>query len=132
MNFSVRPAMADDFAKVAGWYAAIGEPFPGVRKFPVGSTLVCEIDGDPALVVAVVITNIDVAWVECFIGNPALKGPSRQAATKVLFNEVCRLAREMGFGSVFCMAPNEKLRAYYEKMGLRVSASNVFTLTKGL
>lgn len=132
MKLDVRPATVNDIESFVHWYAAIGEPFPGVRKFPAGSTLVCDLDGVPAITVVVVITNIDVAWLECLIGNPVLKGPGRRLAMKTLVDEACRLAREMNFTDIFCMAPNEKLKAYYEKMGFRVTAQNIFTLIKGL
>lgn len=132
MNFTIRDIDESDRVIIEDWYRKIGEPPPPRGLMPDGSTFVCDIDGVLALSVSVGLSNFEAAHVESFIGNPALGGETRRRGTEILLRHLEDFARGMGYKRLWCMAPNERLRDYYEKIGFADSGYRVFVLKKEL
>ena len=128
LEFNIRTATSADLLFVNLWYEAIGERPPEEALIP-DTSFICEVDEVRCLFVSLILTNTKLAWVENFIGNPSLKGDIRQRATKYLLEYLESFAKAVECKRLFCMAPNEPLRDYYEKIGFKETAK-VFTLTK--
>ena len=128
-QFTFRLALVDELKIACRWYNLQGMIHPKPEVIPDTSYFV-EIEGVPAIFVSTIETNIPILWVEYLIGNPDLKGPTRKEATLYCLSELTRLARESGCIRLFCMAPNDKLKSYYEKLGFSVTASFIHTLVK--
>lgn len=132
MAIVIRPYIPRDYAVLFDWWEQIGEKAPPERYLPVGSTFIAEIDGVPSLSVTVYLPNGPVAWIDHFIGNPEVDTKKRRMATKRLLTHLEREAKALGYERVFCMATNDRLKSYYEKLGFSLTASNIFTFIKEL
>ncbi len=130
MSFTLRNLQSHEVASVINWYG--NEPSPTSDMMPLESTFICEISKVPALCVTLYLTNSSVAYIELFIGNPDIKGPLRREAAQALVNHFQRFAREKGYTKLLCLAPNEALRRYYQKLGYTPTIDNVSVLLKEL
>lgn len=99
---------------------------------PDGTTFVLFIEGVQALSVSLYPSNSEAIQVEAFIGNPSLEGELRRRGTQVLLDYISNFAKELGYQRLWCMAPNERLRDYYEKIGFVDSGYLCYVLKKEL
>ena len=56
----------------------------------------------------------------------------RRRGTEILLEYIGQFARDLGFKRLWCMAPNERLRDYYEKIGFADSGYRVYVMKKEL
>lgn len=117
-------------AMIQEWWLDHAEAEIPAGFFPLNSTWIAEIDGVPALSVSLYLTNADVCYVENFIGNPTSVGPARREATERLLAYITRKASEFGYTRMVCLAPNEKLREYYKKIGFTETGTGLTSLVK--
>lgn len=130
MKFQIRNLQAHEVESVIQWYG--NDPVPTPDMMPLESTFICEIDSVPALCVTLYLTNGPLAYIELFIGNPDKRGPLRREATQALVNHFEHFAREKGYTKLLCLAPNESLRRYYQRLGYTLTLDSVSALLKEL
>jgi hypothetical protein len=118
-----------DYDLVCSWWQHYEMPFPRLRDIPF-NTFIAELDELPALCLSVVKTDVSHATLENFVAHPELESPLRRDAAKALVEHAERVARELGFRGLFCLAPNAGLNSYYETFGFRTTAAGMFTMVK--
>lgn len=130
---TIRPYRNEDFAEIQSWWAAAGEVAPLPGMMPEESSFIAEIDGVPALAVAIYLTNTpELAYIENLIGNPILKGPDRQQAMKFLVGHFCQFAKSHGHKRLLCMTEKDKLVSRYSELGFSPTLGGVTTLVRSL
>lgn len=121
----IRHYTDSDYETVASWFLSRGEQAPKRNQLPAESTFLCCLSGLPILSVSLILTNIDTAWIEFFIGNPDNPGHVRRTGTKLLLDFLKTFAQESGYSQLFCMSPNENLRKYYKELGFTETLSGL-------
>lgn len=130
---SIRNYRKEDWAMVESWWAHASEISPVPGMMPEESSFIAEVDGIPALAVTVYLTNTpEIAYVENFIGNPAVKGGSRREASVLLSHHIAGFARGRGYRRLLCMTEKPKLMDRYQELGFSPTLSGVTTLVRVL
>lgn len=131
--FDCRPLVPIlEYDTILSWWKAAGELPPGITDLP-PATFVCEINRIKAVCVSLIPwEGSPIAGLEFFIGNPNLAGELRQEATRTLLEHCEMEARARGKRRLFCMAPNDALNYYYERLGFRTTCRSISTLIKEL
>lgn len=114
-----------DYETVSGWFQAHDGFRPERSHFPIESTFLCCLSEKPILVVSLILTNIQLGWIEFFMGNPEASGPLRREGTRLLLDFLKVFAQESGCKQLFCMSPNEGLRKYYKELGFTETLSGL-------
>lgn len=126
MNITVRPYRADDWPQVSSWWHASGQPVPAQETMPPESSFIAEIEHEPALAVALYLTNTPAfAFVENFAGNPRLCGSDRREAGKVLADHISNFAKERGFKRLMGTTTHGPLVDRYLALGFQASLTGV-------
>lgn len=122
----IRPYFADDWEEVEGWWKASGEIPPLPTMMPLESSFIAEIDEKPALAVALYLTNTpELAYVENFIGNPAVKGGLRREAALALSHYIATFAKQRGFKRLMCLTEKPALKTRYMELGYHPTLGGV-------
>jgi hypothetical protein len=122
-----------DWPLIKEWWAASGEIAPVEGMMPPDSSYVADIDGTPALACSLYLTNTkELAYVENFIGNPALKGAERREAAQAGMAHVARVARELGYKRLLCMTEKPALMNRYQELGFTPTLSGVTAFVRVL
>ena len=127
---AIRNFKKADFEAVSGWWKTIGEHGPSIEQLPEESTFVLAIDDEPALCLAVYLTNTDIAYFENFISDPEFKG--RQVATQALLEHAWSFARSKNYKYSVGFTTVDKLTQRYLDMGYDTKVNNVTILGKKL
>ena len=131
MITTIRPYKQSDWETVLSWWKASGEMPPFENMMPLASSFVAEIDGKPALAVAIYLTNTKAAaYVENFIGNPDMKGSDRRQAARELSDHLAKFAKERGYQCLFCMSEKDVLHKRYFELGFHPTLSGVTTFVR--
>lgn len=96
------------------------------------TTYIIERNGLPMAMLSLITTNIDRAFLEFALGNPEIKGVSRQEAFSHLVQYIEDLAKGLGYRRLSCLAPNDKLGAYYTSLGYQVVMPDLSLMFKEL
>lgn len=54
-------------------------------------------------------TNSKIAWMEFIVANPEYKEKDRKEAKRILVNDICHIAKELGFTSIFTCVQDQFL-----------------------
>jgi GNAT superfamily N-acetyltransferase len=116
----VRNYRPNDYSVISEWFLKSGSVSPGPEHIPLGSSFIYEdpVLG-PILFVVLLMTNSAISYIEFFVGNPSCSGHNRRQGTKILLNHLKETARRWGCKRLVCFSPNEKLRKYYNDLGLQ-------------
>lgn len=127
----IRNYKKEDFEMVKSWWDAAGEVAPLPDMMPEESSFIAEIDGRPALAISLYLTNTpEICYVENFIGNPDLKGLSRNSASHLLINHIEKFASSLGYKRLICLAHKEQLKNHYQKLGGVKTLDNLASFAK--
>lgn len=127
----IRQYRKSDFGMIRRWWIDQGEVAPTEGMLPESSSFILEDEyGIPLLCVSLFLTNCELAWVENFVGNPQLRGELRQAGTILLLDHIAQFAAKLGYVRLVCQASNDKLRAYYSKIGFTETLSGLTSFAK--
>lgn len=130
-NIQIRAYTEADWPVIWDWWIQSGEVAPLPTMMPLESSFVAEIEGEPALAVALYLTNTpEVAYVENFIGNPKVKGIQRKRAAKLLSDHIATFARSRGFQRLLCMTEKPVLKERYIELGFYPTLGGVTTLVR--
>lgn len=128
---TIRHYTKADWQMIEDWWKASGEIAPLPSMMPLESSFVAEINNEPALAVAVYLTNTPaLAYVENFIGNPKTKGEERKQASHVLAAHLCSFAKARGYQRLLCMTEKPILMAHYHKLGFTPTLGGVTTFVR--
>lgn len=129
--YTIRHYNEDDFTLIKGWWDACGEAAPTEELLPLGSTLILELEGTPALCASLLLTNCrGVSYLENFIGNPALKGKKRQEASKTFMDLIANFASDCGYSRMVGYTYSEKLKDYYKDLDFKNVKSNAHCMVR--
>jgi hypothetical protein len=130
---SVRHYKHTDWPEISAWWAHSGEVSPLPLMMPEESSFIAEVDGEPALAVALYLTNTpELAYIENFVGNPKLAGPKRREAAHVLVETFCKFAKERGYNRLLCMSEKPVLVKRYMELGFQPTLSGLTTLVRSM
>lgn len=122
----IRPYFAEDWNEILAWWKASGETPPLPTMMPLESSFVAEVDGRPALAVALYLTNTpELAYVENFIGNPQAKGVARREAAYALSHHIANFAKGRGFRRLMCLTEKPALKTRYMELGFHPTLGGV-------
>lgn len=107
---------------IQGWWIDQDELPPTKGMLPVESTWICSWDQKEILCVSLLKTNIEVAYLENFVGNPRFGNRNseiRRAGTKLLSEHADSFARSLGYKRIACssLAKYGRTGDYYESLG---------------
>lgn len=118
---------------IESWWKSAGELPPLKGMMPLESSFVAEVYGVPSLAVTVYLTNThELAYVENFIGNPAVVGDDRKHAAMILSDHIAKFAKGRGFKRLMCMTEKKALVGRYKELGFKPTLSGVTTLIRSL
>lgn len=130
-KITIRNYSNTDYPMIESWWLECGEiaPLPGMM--PEESSFVAEIDGVPALAIALYTTNtFELAYLENFIGNPAMRGEVRQKAASELVEHTVADAKRRGYKRLMCMTEKSILTSRYSQLGFYPTLCGVTTLVR--
>jgi hypothetical protein len=129
----IREYQTSDWPVVKSWWKASGEMAPLPDMMPEESSFVAEVDHVPALAVAIYLTNTkELAYVENFVGNPAMSGKKRREAALILSDHIAKFAKGRGFKRLMCMTEKKPLVGRYKELGYKPTLGGVTTLVREL
>lgn len=132
-KIAVRPYRESEFRMIEAWWHEQNEVAPLPSMMPIDSSFIAEIDGKPALAITIYLTNCkEVAYLENFVGNPAMKGSDRRVASHILLDHVQKFAKARGFRNLLCMAHKPQLERRYVELGYRQTLGGVSTFLRNL
>lgn len=131
--YSIKAYTKEYYQEVRSWWEKQNQIPPTEDMMPLDSTYMA-FDGDrPAICISLYLTNIkEYCYLECYIGNPELKGNARKECTKMLLKYIIYVAKQKGYKKFVCLATKPELVRYYESMGFIKTLENVTTLCKAL
>lgn len=128
---TIRSYTSADWKMIKEWWHLSGEVGPFESMMPLDSSFVAELDGSPALAVALYLTNMpEAAFVENFIGNPEVKGEKRKEASQLLADHIARFAKQRGYKCLVCMTEKDVLKKRYVELGFNPTLSGVTTFVR--
>lgn len=133
IELSVRPYLNSDWEMISRWWVESGEVGPPLKAMmPLESSFIAELDGVPAVAVALYLTNSIVVYAENFIGNPHLKGDNRCMSSSYLADYVAEHCKSLGYRCIFCLTEKPALVKKYEALGFKPTLRGVTTLVRSL
>ena len=129
----IRPYSHEDFEMITSWWEAAGE-CPPVRGMMVeDGTFIMTLDNIPALTVTVFLTQSkEMAYAEGFIKNPIFNHMELEDEAQHLANHAYAYARDRGYSRLIAYCNNKKLTEKYIRLGLQLSAENLFSVVRKL
>lgn len=128
----ILPYKDSDYPMLKKWWEHAGSTT--AKEFiPIDSTWVAYIDNRPAVAISVYTTNIRAfAYLENFVGNPALAGSERREASKALIQWAEQWAYSRGYARLVCISYVPRLKEYYAELGYTPTLEHVTTFCKEL
>lgn len=117
---------------IDAWWKYSGEMGPHPEMMPLDSSFVAEVGGQPALAVALYLTNGPAVYVENFIANHEISREMRREAAQMLVNHFSEFARAKGYKVLVCMTEKQPLADRYEELGFNPALSGVTVLTRSI
>lgn len=131
MAITIRHYKSSDWKMVEKWWGLSGELAPEPEMMPTESSFIAEVDGCPALAVALYLTNTpSLAYAENFIGNPEVKGPKRSQAAHVLSDHIAAFAYSKGYRRILCMTEKPVLKSRYMELGFTPTLDGITTFVR--
>jgi hypothetical protein len=128
---TIRNYSKADWPEIESWWKVSGETPPLPTMMPPESSFVAELEGKPALAVAIYLTNTpELAYVENFIGNPAMKGSDRSMGASLLADHISNFARSRGYKRLLCMTEKQALKGRYIQLGFQPTLGGVTTFVR--
>lgn len=121
----------DDWKIVGSWHRAAGIKWFTWKDFPQDTSYFALVNGEPALAISLIVTNSSFAWLEGFVGNPAIGREYRRKATLAFAEFLAREAKMHGKTKLITMAAEPKLTEYFHNLGFRTTG-RVDVLIKGI
>lgn len=118
-----------DYGLIKSWWDHYKEQAPELTMIPETSYLMY-VNNQPILSVSLFLTNGSLAWVDNYIGNPAMKGSIRKECGVILLQYLEDVAKDNCKDRIFCMSMNEKTSQRYIELGFIKTASNISTFIK--
>jgi hypothetical protein len=131
MKTRIEQFTSADYPMIQSWWKTANEIAPELHMIP-STTYVMYCDDQPILSVSLIMTNIPLSWIDNFIGNPELKGPTRKECVSILLNHLSKVAKEYGKERLFCMSMNDKTTKRYIDLGFKQTANQISTFVKGV
>ena len=131
MKTRIEQFTSADYPMLQSWWKTANEFAPELNVIP-STSYVMYCNDQPILSVSLIMTNISLAWIDNFIGNPELKGSERKECATILLNHLSKVAKEYGKDRLFCMSMNEKTTKRYIDLGFTQTLSHVSTFVKGV
>lgn len=123
MSFTIDILAEDEKPMIVGWWKHHGVDQFCLDDLKQSKTYLLKIAGLAALCATVISTSARIAWVEAYVGNPAIPNGQRAKYTPRLLSYIEAAAVQSGAKKIMCFGPNEKLTAYYTGLGFRKTAS---------
>lgn len=131
--FSIRNYNQDDFSMLLKWWILQNEFPPTKEMLPEESTFICEYENIPLVSITLYLTNSkEFCLLDNFVGNPEWKGILRKSASREIIKHAEKVAKELGYKSIMCMAYKPNLKEYYPSFGYTQRLDNVSTFNKEL
>ncbi len=131
MNHIYYYTESNHFDTIAAWARTAGVEVFTKDMLPL-TTYIATYEGAPAVMLSLITTNTDRAYLEYALGNPDMKGPIRRQLFKDLVQYVQDVAQGLGYSKLICLAPNTKLSEYYASLGYSPNLSNLSLMVKEL
>lgn len=77
-------------------------------------------------------TNSKIAWLEFVISNPNYREQDRKEAIALLINNLCAIAKNLGFKAVFTSVKNPFLINHFQKTGFSKDSKQSTEMVKRL
>ena len=118
--YTIRHYNEQDYPMIKAWWEEAKEIPPTEELLPLGSTLIMDLEGKPALCASLLLTNCKgLCYIENFIGNPVLKGPKRREASKMFMDLIANFAFDCGYSRMVGHTYSDKLKDYYNELDFK-------------
>lgn len=117
--FQSRILIDDDYSTLVDWWKQFRFPPVAQEMLPnngLGGIIVSK-DGIDICAGFLYTTNSKLAWIEFIVSNFEYKSPDRKDAIKHLINDLCAIAKDLGFKAVFTSVKNQSLIKHFEHNG---------------
>lgn len=74
-------------------------------------------------------TNSKIAWLEFIISNPEYRNKDRKDAIKLVIDNLCNIAKDLGFKAVFTSVKHPSLINHYKNKGFSVDNKSSYEMT---
>lgn len=128
----IRPYVPQDFATINEWCKAANVVTLTEDTLP-WSTFIHDYKGQAAVSLSLILSNAkEYAYLEYAIGNPEIKKDIRRELFSNLVKYIERVAKQMGYKKLVCLAPHPKLEAYYSTLGYQPNLKGLTAMIKEL
>jgi hypothetical protein len=127
----IRGFKKSDYPFIESWAISKGITTLTRDQIPSWSTFIWEEDTVPKISISLLLPNaLEVAYLEYFIADPEFRHPKRREMSKYLIEYTEDKARAFGYKKLVCLAPNAKLRDYYETFGYSPNLEGLTLMVK--
>lgn len=122
-NIRIREMRVEDLRMLDDWYKAHRGFGTDWGMIPLSSSIVIEIDDEPAIAVSAILTNTMAIWLEGWVTNPKFTGRIKREATRRGIEYLEKFARSRGYDRFVGFVPNEKIERHHRRLGFEKSLS---------
>lgn len=131
VSITIEPFEKEDYFKIRSWWSDQKEAFPPPASFmPEESTFVVRLNGKLCLSASVYLTNVPIAWVDNFVGNPKMKSKERLEASHRLLEFLNGYAKDRGYAYLFCLSTKPATNRLYRGLGFKKSCEGMTSFTR--
>lgn len=126
---SINKFLPQDYPMIKSWWDCTDEPCAPIEFFP-ETTYIASVNGVPAVSAILVVSNTPICWMTAPIGNPDLKGKSRQEAFTKLIKYLGETAAKLNKKVLFTMNSKPKLINRFKELGFIPTHNNMTFFAK--
>lgn len=114
----------NDYNTLLDWWKFWRFSAPGLENLPKTGVIV-NINNVDVCAGFVYLSNSNICWIEFIVSNPKEKNKEiRKVAISECINQLCYIAREMGYGVAYTSLKNENLQNKYLEEGFILGSKN--------